>query len=394
MTRTPGICRGHTDLEPSARPHAEDAAARLTTGVVGWDIGGVNTKIARIPLGPPLWSAGPTSDVQPPSIVASVRPFEIQRDPLALTATLRELADAVGVLDSDVHAVTMTAELSQMFRRKRAGVSFVLDAVTAAFPDTDLGVYTTHGVFLSPAAAREQPLAVAAANWTATARVLAAVFRTAVIVDIGTTTTDVIPVVDGELLAEGWTDPDRLQSGELLYLGAVRTPVEAITQVVPVPSGEAGVSAEGFALSGDVHVWRGTLRPSEYTTPTPDGRPVTREYVGERLARVVCADREWLDDAAIDRIADAVAAAQIRRTADAITRVCARHPGMRTAVVTGVGDFVAAAAASQLGLSVRTLADAWGPDAAHAAPAAAVAFLRAQRLATGDGTPAPIIELP
>jgi aspartokinase-like uncharacterized kinase len=107
---------------------------------------------------------------------------------------------------------------------------------------------------------------------------------------------------------------------------------------------------------------------------------VTREAVGERLARVVCADRDALDDGAIDGIADAVAAAQVQRTAAAINRVRERHPTVTTAVVTGIGDFIAAAAAAQSGLAVHRLADVWGPDAAHAAPATAVALLRAQLL--------------
>src|SRR6185437_1696527 len=230
-------------------------------GVVGWDIGGVNTKAARI---------DPRLDHEP--IATVIRPFEIQRDPAALVSVLSALAEALGVVESDAHAVTMTAELSQMFRRKHDGVAFVLDAVARAFPRADIGVYATRGAFLTPDAARADPMAVAAANWAATARVIAESIDTAVIVDIGTTTTDVIPVVDGEVRAEGWTDPDRLRSGELLYLGAVRTPVEAITTVIPLGAGEAGVSAEAFALAADVHVWRGTLPVSAYTAPTPDGR--------------------------------------------------------------------------------------------------------------------------
>jgi hypothetical protein len=40
---------------------------------------------------------------------------------------------------------------------------------------------------------------------------------------------------------------------------------------------EYGMSAEGFALSGDVHVWRGELVPADYTVPTPDGRATAHE---------------------------------------------------------------------------------------------------------------------
>jgi (4-(4-[2-(gamma-L-glutamylamino)ethyl]phenoxymethyl)furan-2-yl)methanamine synthase len=352
--------------------------------VVGWDIGGVNTKVARVVPpqavdGEGAWDPAPKTqpvDVRPRRrITAAVRPYEIQRDPSALPDVLRSLAAEVEAAPGDIHAVTMTAELSQMFRLKRDGVAFVLDAVESAFPSTDVRVYATRGGFLTLDAARREPLAVAASNWAALARAVARFEPNAIVVDVGSTTTDVLPVVDGSLRALGWTDAERLQTLELLYLGAVRTPVEAITHSVPLGDGEAGVSAESFALAADVYIWRGELAASSYTVPTPDGRATDREAVGERLARIVCADRESLDDASIDRIAAAVAEAQIARTLAAIARVRGWHPELTKAIVTGVGEFIAIEAATQAGLSVKRLADEIGANAALGAPASAVALL-------------------
>jgi probable H4MPT-linked C1 transfer pathway protein len=348
--------------------------------VVGWDIGGVNTKVALVE--------------HQRLVRALARPFELQRAPDTLVPVLRELASEVGASTSmwcppsggpdespakvghDVlHAVTMTAELSQMFRTKRDGVAFVIDAVAAAFPSSIARVFAVDGRFVDPAEARSRPLSVAAANWAATAALVARHCRDAVLVDIGTTTADVIPIAGGVVVAQGRTDPERLASGELVYTGALRTPAEAIASHVTVDRERVGVSAEGFALAGDVHVWRGDLAPADYTTPTPDGRPATREFAGERLARVICADREMLDDARVSTIADAIAEAQIDSVAEAIRRVCARHVSLRTAVVTGLGAFIARTAACRVGLSVVSLADHLGADAARYAPAAAVALL-------------------
>jgi probable H4MPT-linked C1 transfer pathway protein len=183
----------------------------------------------------------------------------------------------------------MTAELSQMFRTKKDGVAFVLDAITTAFPTSAVHVFTVDGRFVGAGDARRHPLDVAAANWAATAWALADHHPDALLIDIGTTSTDIIPIVSGSVAALGRTDPDRLASGELVYTGAVRTPAEAMASHVPFGAGLSGTSAEGFALAGDVHVWRGSLSPADYTSPTPDGRPATREFAGERLARVVCA---------------------------------------------------------------------------------------------------------
>lgn len=329
---------------------------------MGWDIGGVNTKVAR--------------PSETGAIAARSRPFELQRDPAGLRAVLTELASAVGAKAGDRHAVTMTAELSQLFRTKREGVAFVLDAVAAALPERQVRVYTVDGRFLAIDAARREPLAVAAANWAATARLVARTHPDAILVDVGSTTTDVVPIAGGRVAARGRTDPERLREGELVYTGVLRTPAEAIAQAIRLDGAWTGVSAEGFALAGDVHVWRGALAPADYTVPTPDGRPATREFAGERLARVVCADRDLLDDAAIGAIADALAAAQIERIAAALARVRARHPAIELAVVTGLGDFLAEAAARQAGLHSTHLAATLGA-AARCAPAAAVALLLA-----------------
>jgi probable H4MPT-linked C1 transfer pathway protein len=351
------------------RPVVRGRDARVP-GVVGWDIGGVNTKVAHVAGGAVL--------------AVRVRPFELQRAPQALAAVLRDLAAAVGMEDGASHAVTLTAELSQLSRTKREGVGFVLDAVEAAFRGAAIQVFTTDGQFVAPAAARLAPLAVAAANWAAAARAVARHHPDAVFVDVGTTTTDVIPIVDGAPAAEEPTDPGRLASGELVYTGALRTPVEAIASRVPFDGRWVGVSAEGFALAGDVHLWRGDLAPADYTCTTPDGRPATREFAGERLARVICGDRDLVDAAAVSAIADEVARAQVERIAAAIGLVRARHRSLRIAVVAGLGAFLGRAAACAAGLQVEPLAIALGEDAARAAPAAAVALLLDRRLAAGE----------
>ncbi|HKG95327.1 MAG TPA: hydantoinase/oxoprolinase family protein [Gemmatimonadaceae bacterium] len=337
------------------------------TAAVGWDIGGVNTKVARAAGGRVL--------------AALSRPFELQRDLGALTPLLARLAREVGARAGEPHGVTMTAELSQAFRTKREGVRFVLDAVAGALPDATVRVFAVDGRWLTLDEAARQPLAVAASNWSASAQLVARAHPDCLLVDVGTTTADVIPIVGGRVAAVGRTDPERLQSGELVYTGALRTPVEAIAHAVPLPGGPAGVSAEAFALAGDAHLWLGALAPDDYTVPTPDGRPAARDFAGERLARVVCADREMLDDAAITAIARHVADAQALAIADAIGRVRARHPGrLDTAVVTGLGAFLAAAAAGRAGVPrILRLADEHDDAVARSTPAAAVAVLLGER---------------
>jgi probable H4MPT-linked C1 transfer pathway protein len=331
-------------------------------GVIGWDIGGVHLKAARV-------TDGGVARV-------ALRAFSIEREFEALPGVLRALAAELDAAPGDRHAITMTAELSQRFRTKGEGVDAILDAHEQAFPDADTAVLDTAGNFITCAEARYAPLDASASNWLATALVVGRRHPDCVLVDMGSTTTDIIPIVTGEVAAIGRTDPDRLASGELVYTGAIRTPVEAVVTSVPWKDGIASVSAESFATTGDVHVWLGALDPASIEVPTADGRPATRPFAGERLARVVCADPTMIDGVGLTRIATHVAAAQRRQVAQAIAKVAARHPGLRTAVVGGIGDGIATAAAREAGLQPLLLRDAW-QDATALAPAAAVALLLA-----------------
>ena len=309
--------------------------------VIGWDVGGANVKAAHLALERGRRSVRTVS-----------RPFEIWRDKESLSDVLSGIARDLP--PAEATAVTMTAELSDVFRTKREGVGFVLDAVCLVSREAP-AVFTTGGEFVDAETARAHPLDAAASNWMATAILLARHTRDALLVDVGSTTTDVVPIRGGRVVARGRTDPERLLAAELVYTGALRTNVAAIVRSVPLWDGECPVAAEFFAVSGDAHVLLAHLTADQYTCPTPDGRPATLEFAAERLARVVCADAEMLGRDEILRIARAVAEAQVRQIAAAISQVSKRLEGLPDVIVTGLGAFLAHLAAAACGLLSRDL---------------------------------------
>jgi hypothetical protein len=185
----------------------------------------------------------------------------------------------------------------------------------------------------------------------------------------------VVPVVGGRVAAVGRTDPERLLAGELVYTGVVRTNVAAMVRSVPLRGGRCPVASELFAVSGDVHVLLGSLRPDDYTGPTPDGRPPTVEFAAERLARVVCADAEMLEAEEVRALAIAVAEAQVEEVAAALARVARRIDRPLPVVTTGLGGFLAGRAAARLGMRAHDLGDVLALDVGTVAPAVAVAWL-------------------
>jgi (4-(4-[2-(gamma-L-glutamylamino)ethyl]phenoxymethyl)furan-2-yl)methanamine synthase len=307
------------------------------------------------------------------------RPFEIWRDRRALAAVLRDVATEVASGPAPV-AITMTAELSDAFRTKREGVSFVLDAAVQALGDRPLSVLTTAGELVSVAAARARPWDVAAANWMATALAVADAHPDALLIDVGSTTTDIVPVAAGRVAATGHDDLGRLLAGELVYTGALRTNLAAIAPRVPLRGGWCPVASEYFAISADVHLVLGRLAPEAYDCPTPDGRPATVAFARERIARLVCADVEQLDEAEIDSIATFLHAEQLRQIEDAARQVERPLPPAAAVVAVGSGAFLAREIAARLGRAVADAPVPWGATGAEMAPAAALAALLAARL--------------
>jgi (4-(4-[2-(gamma-L-glutamylamino)ethyl]phenoxymethyl)furan-2-yl)methanamine synthase len=230
----------------------------------------------------------------------------------------------------------------------------VLDAARQALRGRRLRVMTIGGELVGVEAARAAPLACAAANWMATALVVARSLPDAILVDCGGTTTDLIPIAGGTVVAEGRTDLERLLAGELVYTGALRTSVAAVLSHVPIGGRPCPVTAELFAIAADAHLLRGNLSPEQCTCSFPDDRGTSPGEVRSRLARVVCADPEQLADGDIEAIAGAVEEAQVTSITAALRRVAAHLAAGVPVLAVGVGAFLAREAATRCGLPVHS----------------------------------------
>jgi probable H4MPT-linked C1 transfer pathway protein len=306
--------------------------------VIGLDVGGANTKAAVV-------------DGDGPVRIVS-EPFEVWRKPDGLSAVIAGVVERLAPGGGPV-ALTTTAELVDVFASRRSGVLHVLDAAGRALPGRRVRVMTTAGELISLERARAAPLACAAANWVATAMLVARSLPDAILVDCGGTTTDVIPIAGGEVAAEGRTDVERLLAGELVYTGALRTNVAAVVSHVPIGGRPCPVSSELFAIAADAYLLRGNLTPEQCTCTFPDGRGTAPAEVRARLARVVCADPEQLADGDLEAIAGAVEEAQVAALAAALARVAGRVGAGVPVIAVGVGAFLAQAAAARCGLVVR-----------------------------------------
>lgn len=331
-----------------------------TDAWLGVDVGGANLKVFV------------------PRVGAVSRPFELWKRPADLASALQSLlADAPAGLGV---AATMTGELADCYRTKTEGVAAICAALASAANGRALRIYTTTGRFLESQHAQSAWREVAAANWhaIASAAALRSPTQAGVLVDIGSTTTDVVPFERGRVVAQGATDWQRLQAGELLYFGLGRTPVCAVVKSLPYRGVDCPIAAEWFATTLDVALLLGLPATD---CPTADGRPATPDHARERMARMLCLDAS--DFTAEDAILAArhVWQSLLDRTQEAVQAALnGVHASDAIILLSGSG---AAALAQPLaecfgGATVVKLADQIGESTSACAAAEAVAFLAAR----------------
>ncbi len=334
----------------------------MPRSVVGLDIGGANLKAAH--------ATGQ----------AVSQPFALWKNPAALPDALRSALKQLPPFET--LAVTMTGELCDCFETKRNGVRTILDAVAAVAGPTPVQVWQTDGQLVELALAQQQPLLAAAANWLALATFAGRFASTghAILLDIGSTTTDIIPLRDGKPVPHGRTDTERLRHHELIYTGVRRTPLCALL-------GSEG-AAEFFATTQDVYLVLQKTAENAADCDTADGRPATREFAHARLARMICADVESSTEEDRRGLALRICNRQTMLIRQAMERMArAMHGPLSAVILAGSGEFLARAAleirweqASHLPPAERviSLTDRLGKPISDAACAFALAKLASE----------------
>lgn len=334
------------------------------------DIGGANIKVAD-GLG-----------------YAASHAFPLWRESARLGQRLRgAISDAP---PSNHLAVTMTGELADCFATKAEGVAHILKAVAEAGDNRHTRVYLCDGRMVTPQVALREPQLAAASNWHALAR-FAGRFAPpgpSLLVDIGSTTTDIVPLVNGQLAAHCLTDTTRLIANELVYTGVERSPVCAVVQHVPYRGKTCGVAQELFATMLDVYLLLGKIDERTIDTNTADGKPAVKAAARTRLGRMIAADCEEFNHRDAVQMAEAVASAQLGRIVEAARQVIKRLPAPpKSYILSGQGEFLAMQALEDLPTvpTLVRLSEKLAPPLSRCAPAHALAVLAQE----GAGMAAP-----
>lgn len=339
------------------------------TAILGLDVGGAHLKAALLDSdGVALW--------------ATQVPCQLWRGMVHLERALEEVDPRITVRDVH-HVMTMTGELADIFSNRQDGVLQLSNAVANWSPSKNVSIYAGMKGFVTAKQANEYISDIASANWLASAEFVAAQHHEALLIDIGSTTTDISVIHQGKPIPLGFTDAERLRTHELVYTGIVRTPVMAVANRISFGGKQQGVAAELFATMSDVYRLTGELDLQHDMSATADGTGKTVAESARRLARMVGHDVRDASMAEWHELAGSFKRAQLNLLLDAVESAISRGliSDHAKIVGAGAGRFLVRQLATQIARGYLDIVDLINGDAdarqwgAVCAPACAVAWL-------------------
>lgn len=314
--------------------------------IVGLDVGGANTKVCCLTVSNGIIMEGAGRSVY----------HEMWRDPEGLREVLEGFRQEFLLAENKELqgvALTITAELCDVFTSKEQGMGFITAMTQQVFFDVPVYLWTIRGEFIGSHELKRMAEG-AAANWLASATALAkspllgeaAVF----LVDMGSTTTDISLIAKGQVAVKGRSDTERLATAELVYSGVLRTPVNAVVDYVFVDGAPCRLMSEYFAIMADVYRLLGCIAEDDYTVAVPDNGTKGLEDCARRLARIVGAEPQQLGWDCIYAMAEYIQEKHIQQIVAAIWQILSRtqQPWPARLVMAGQGTFLLEQVAGRL----------------------------------------------
>jgi probable H4MPT-linked C1 transfer pathway protein len=345
---------------------------QISSYISGWDIGGAHVKVARCDYD------GSIQDV-----IQVACPLWLGIDQLgtAIESVFAQLGN-----QNDISAITMTGELVDIFPNRQSGVTEILACVDQYIDHDKIVVYAAETGWLKPELAAQHWKSVASRNWQASASLVAQAIPDGLFIDIGSTTCDIIPLRHGFAIPHGLDDFQRLTNRELLYTGAIRTPLIALSHNAPFNGTLVSLAAEVFATTGDCWCLLGLLEPTSIQDNSADGQPWQADFCASRIARLLGTDADQANMAQWTQLAQWFAEQQSHLVSNAILQVLSAHAELAAdapIIGAGAGRFIAKACAQRLNrpyIDFNEILSSKHPASADHAPAVAVALLAQQML--------------
>lgn len=337
---------------------------------IGWDIGGAHLKTAAVNKSGKLYFA----DQFALPIWHGVDQLEE-----LIPEVLETLPDG-----SCSHAITITAELSDIFKNREEGVRSLIDVCEKKL-GADVSFYAINSGLIDLDSAKNKTDQIASANWHASASYTTSLIESGIFIDVGSTTTDIIPFIDNKLNNRGVDDQSRLRFDELVYTGVIRTSLMALTNKAPFKGEWQNIAAENFATTADVYRILSCLEESDDVMDAADGKNKDVEGSLRRLARMLGMDFINSNETHLYEVAEYFEEMQLQLLTNAILRVLSNSPDNDAKIIgAGAGSFLIKKVAQRINLPYLSYSDLCDsePELQHkcnvCAPAVAIAQLNRQ----------------
>ncbi len=301
---------------------------------IGWDIGGAHLKVACVDkngkinfveqIATPLWKG-----------------LECLKKSIPLV--INQLPAG-----THTHALTMTAELVDIFEDRESGLNSLITLCEESIGN-DIGFYTVQGEILNINNTRNKLEQIASANWHASVAYVATSIDSGLFIDVGSTTTDIIPFSNNKLMNRGHDDQSRLRFDELVYTGVIRTPLMSLTQQAPFCGEWQNLAAEHFANTADVYRILRCITEDDDLMDTADGKAKNIESSVRRLARMLGTDSNNIEHDCWNKLAQYFEEVQLQLLTKATLRVLTNSNENKTTIVgAGTGRFLVKKVAQRL----------------------------------------------
>lgn len=332
--------------------------------IAGFDIGGANTDLAIVDFS--------QSKIENIQIAYEYLPMWSNKEDLS--EILIKLIEKICPIDEiDRVGISMTAELVDAYTTKKEGVLDIVEKCENTF-NCPIGYVTLDGILKKNQLIKD-PIKAAAANWIATSQIATLINPHCIFIDTGSTTTDIIPIKNGEACNNGKSDFERLATGELVYTGTLRTNLTSFIDKIPLNNKKYTVASELFAQTADIYMVLDLINQEDYICDTLDGKGKSKDHCMIRIARLLCADTETLTQSDIIEISKFIHKKQVEQIAEGLKKVQKRE-NLNLVVTTGLGkDILDKKAAELLNIPVISMDTILTDEECIVAPAIGTAIM-------------------
>ena len=307
---------------------------------IGWDIGGAHLKAVLL-------------DADGVALKAYQLACPLWKGLLELERAMTEMSHLLQQPEA-ISLVTMTGELVDLFPNRETGVCEIAKVVNTLL-GRNVMFYAGASGWVNFGEVGANADAIASMNWHASTQYLSQFMSKGLFIDIGSTTTDMIPIERDPLAAIGQTDAHRMANYALIYTGVVRTPLMALGQTIIFKERTYYLAAEYFATTADVYRMLHQLPVDADMADTADGKGKTLTDTARRLARMIGHDMEEYPMSDWAALAQSFKQLQKSLLMQAI-QVHANQNKLPI-LAAGIGTFLCKELAGELGFSYFSVAD-------------------------------------